>query len=76
MENNDKSTKELLELDLSSFEVKEALILFKDKERKPLRIIEPEEAYWVKNDFFRYITKEGFEHNIHKDYISEIKIHR
>ena len=71
----EKEMKNLLELDLSSFEAKEVLIFFKDKERKPLRIIDPKESYWV-NDFFKYITKNNFEHWIHGDYISEIKTHR
>ena len=72
----EKEKNNLLELDLSSFNAKEIMIFFMDKDKKPLRIVEPEEVCWIKDDFFRYTTKEGFEHTIHKDNISEIKIHR
>ena len=72
---NKKQIKDLLEIDYSSFKAKEILIIFKSLERKPLRIVEPKEAYWVK-EFFKYVTKDNFEHSIHKDIILEIKIHR
>ena len=72
---NKKQIKDLLEIDYSSFKVKEVLIIFKSLERNPLRIVEPKEANWVK-EFFRYTTKDNFEHSIHKDSILEIKIHR
>lgn len=72
---NKKQVKELLEIDYSNFKAKEILIIFKSLERKPLRIVEPKEANWVK-DFFRYVTKDKFEHSIHRDSILEIKIHR
>lgn len=72
---NKKQVKDLLELDLSGFKAKEVLIIFKNLEKKPLRIVEPKEANWVK-EFFRYTTKNNFEHSIHKDSILEIKIHR
>lgn len=72
---NKKQIEDLLEIDYSGFKAKEVLIIFRDLKRKPLRITEPKEAYWVEK-FFKYITKENFEHSIHKDCILEIKIHR
>lgn len=72
---NKKQVEDLLEIDYSCFKAKEVLIIFKDLERKPLRIVEPKEAYWVEK-FFKYVTKNNFEHSIHKDSILEIKIHR
>ena len=75
MEKKEKERNDLLELDSSDFKVKEVMIIFKDKERESLRIVDPKEAYNIK-DFFKYVTKENFEHRIHIDIISEIKIHR